>query len=616
MVPELDKTAKAELPPVVSEEAVRAALDKVVGSAAFGTAERPARFLRHLVEAALRGDLYLLKESVLGVDVFERPADWDPREIPMVRQEAARLRKRLARYYETDGSADTVRIELPVGTYVPVFQRIGEIPVSREPAPAPSRGWWPVAAFAFVLFAVAAGAWRMAHPPAPVSIAVLPFTNLSADPADQYFVDGLTDGVTDSLVRLKTLRVIGRPSANVFKNLPRDLGDIARQLRVSHVLESTVERSGDSIAIIASLIRTSDRARLWTNTYRRTAADLGGAQTDLAESVRSSLGITAPAAQQKHIPPEEARRFYWKARFEDSQFTPEANLQAETDYRRALEIDPDYAAAYAGLGVALWNQSIRAGQPPLLEDRRKAQELFQKAVEIDPTLAAAHNGLANYAMQYDWDWNRAERELKAVLSSGENAGAEGSYALLCLILGRRVEADQHQQLASDLDPANPVLIMNHANYLYLEGRLAESREECDKLATRSKAMKLQLFRFLVMASQGQFADAIKGLEALPQSLPGVRMALAGAKAAAGSRDEALAILAPLEQHYRENQIFRCEIAGIYAMLGDEANTVKWLERSMDAREGPVMYIRVNPVFANMQNRPAFRALKKRMNLDW
>lgn len=338
----------------------------------------------------------------------------------MVRQEAARLRKRLAKYYENGGAGDAIRIDLPVGSYVPVFRRIGEIPFVPEAPPMVRRKWWPYAAGVLMGIAcIAAVSWRVVHKEEPLSIAVLPFTNLSGDPADQYFVDGLTGGVNDLLVRLKPLRVIARSSANVFAKQPRDLREIARQLRVSHLLEATVERSGDDIKIVASLVRTSDGARVWTNTYRRKTADLPGAQADLAEGVRASLNIAAPAGLKNHVPPAEAHRVYWKARFEEAQFSAEANLQAEADYRRAIEIDPNYAAAYAGLAASIWNQNIRAAVPPKFEDRRKAQELLQKAAEIEPTLAAAHNGLALYAMQYDWDWNRAERELQATLASGK-----------------------------------------------------------------------------------------------------------------------------------------------------------------------------------------------------
>src|SRR5580692_2641222 len=208
--------ANAEAVPEIPRDAVLSALNQVVSSEAFGKTERPARFLRYLVETTLRGEAPLLKENVLGVEVFDRPATWDPRLDPVVRQEAGRLRKRLAKYYENGGAEAEVRIELPVGTYVPVFRRK---PVEVEPAPiqgppveqAPvtkSRVWFYTTAV-FVCVAASFIAWRSFSPlqSAP-SIAVLPFVNLTPDPANQYFSDGLPDEITDSLERMTGLRVI------------------------------------------------------------------------------------------------------------------------------------------------------------------------------------------------------------------------------------------------------------------------------------------------------------------------------------------------------------------------------------------------------------------------
>lgn len=613
MVPELDKPVKAELPSGLSPDEVRAALDKISTSSAFSIAERPARFLRHLVEAALRGDYFLLKESLLGIDVFERPADWDPRETPIVRQEAARLRKRLTRYYETDGIDDKVRIELPVGAYVPVFQRTGQAPAPNAPAPAPRRRWWPYAAATVILIAGAALAWRATHLAEPLSIAVLPFTNLSGDPADQYFVNGTTDEVTDSLARLKPLRVAARSSAALFKKEPRNLQDIARQLRVSHLLQASVERSGDRLNVVATLVRASDGATIWTNTYRRQLADLAVIGADLAEGVRSSLGVVRPAANKEHIPPSEAHDFYLKARFESVQDTPKDNAQAQVDFRRALSLDPDYAYAYSGLAVTIWNESIVRNQRPTFEQRRMALELWQKAVELDPGQMSAHSGLGAHAMQYDWDWDRAERELQAANATQENWATEGFYAELCLVRGRRAEAEQHRRRANDLDSISPTNITNNAQFLQLVGRLAEARAETLKVSERSIGAKLRLNT--IIAAQGQPEEAIKNLLALPQE-PNVQLILAYAKAKAGASQEALRLLASLEEHYQESHLRAGEFAAAYAALDDEPSTIKWLTRSMDAREFIAIYIPVNPDFAKMQNRPAFRALKKRMNLDW
>ena len=485
-----------------------------------------------------------------------------------------------------------------------------------------SRKLAPLAIVAAVvaLSAAAIIGWRFAVRTAAsqtsATLAVLPFTNLSADPADQYFSDGLTDEVRDSLARLKALRVIARSSTSLFKKEPRNLRDIGRQLHVSHLLEASVERSGDRVNIVASLVRTSDGARIWTNTYRRQAADLGAIQADLAEGVGSSLGIDASAAVKKYVPPSEAHDLYLKARFEAFQATVKANTQAEEDFRRAIQIDPNYALPYAGLASAIWNQNIFASQSPLLEERRKAEELWQKALEIDSGLEAAHSGLATYAMQYDWDWNRAEREFQAALANGENSSTESNYAVLCIIRGRRAEADRHRQRANDLDPIGARNVSSNAQFLVLEDRLAEATEEYRKMVSRTNGLNAKLLLNSTLAQQGQTDVAIRNLLALPQELPSVQMGLAQAKAMAGAGEEARGILAPLERKYRDSRLFMYDFAVVYAAMGDESSTITWLGRSLDAREGPAIYIPVDPVFAKMQHRPAFRALKKRMDLDW
>src|ERR1700722_19926066 len=273
-----------------------AALDLILASEAFARVERPSRFLRHLVETTLRGQQTLLKETLLGIEVFGRKPSWNTRLDPVVRQEAARLRKRLARYYETASPA--VRIELPVGAYVPVFHRqdsqiadaeIATPGASGEPAPERARKPRPYVWVAFGAVLLLAGGlvwtWRFFRTPSAgvsPSIVVLPFTNLSADPANEYLAAAFTGEITDELERLNSMRVIARSSARIFRSGGADVREVGRQLNVSYVLEGSVERSGDEIRISARLERVSDGLRVWYQTYDRPAKDLSTVQSELA----------------------------------------------------------------------------------------------------------------------------------------------------------------------------------------------------------------------------------------------------------------------------------------------------------------------------------------------
>ena len=227
---------------------MRAALDEMLASQAFRQVDRPTRFLRYLVDATLSGDSDQLKESVLGVEVFGRPPSWDPRLDTIVRQEASRLRKRIARYYETVPARPPIRIHLPVGSYVPQF-------LASDPAVAPAdapatpgedaralpartraRGWIPTVAVLGLAATIAAmvyvGRTATAARDDSASLVVLPFKSLSDDPANQYFVDGLTDEITDLLARNKALRVVARSSAEQFGSKLVDVRDIGKNLKV------------------------------------------------------------------------------------------------------------------------------------------------------------------------------------------------------------------------------------------------------------------------------------------------------------------------------------------------------------------------------------------------
>ncbi len=448
----------------ISAAEVVAALELILASDVFAKVERPSRFLRHVVEASLRGQQNQLKESLLGIEIFGREPSWNPRIDPIVRQEAARLRKRLARYYET--ASPEVRIQLPVGTYVPVFQRVAGLKVAHpdtnlESAPAlddvpsladasgvarkPKRHLWIAFAAVLLLAGAATGAWRFLRTSStggPPSIVVLPFTNLSTDPAYEYLASGVTGEITDDLVRLNSLRVIARTSAHAFKSGSANVRDVGQQLNVSYVLEGSVERSRDEVRISAHLERTSDGIRVWYQTYDRPAKDLSSLQSELTAAVARSLQVhSAQPAAPQHIPTAEAHELVMRALFEIEKATPESVIKGEQDVRRVIQIDPDYAYAWTLLGGARETAGPARGLSSTPAEVSEAKDFFHKALEIDPTLSDAHAQLGAMEM-IDWDWTRAENDFKLALRT-ENAGAESKYAMLSAFRGRFSEADQH-----------------------------------------------------------------------------------------------------------------------------------------------------------------------------
>jgi serine/threonine-protein kinase len=236
-----------------SRSAVKAQLESVLKSPLFGSSRRLSDFLRYVVEGTLDNRVGELKEYQIGVEVFERSRDFDPRVDPIVRVEAAKLRAKLLEYYSTDGARDQWVITIPRGAYVPSFQRKDSS--SSEKAP-------------------------------DASIAVLPFLNISDDPANEYFSDGLTEELINSLATVPELRIAARTSCFYFKGKNEDIRDIGSKLNVRTVLEGSVRKAENQLRITAQLINVADGYHLWSHTYKREMQDIFAVQEEIANSVR------------------------------------------------------------------------------------------------------------------------------------------------------------------------------------------------------------------------------------------------------------------------------------------------------------------------------------------
>jgi len=295
-----NKSVNAKMAPgsaimeTLSSETVRSQLVKILASEGFARNDRISSFLRFVVEQELSGSGNQIKESIIGVEVFGRRPDYDVRQDSIVRTEAGKLRTRLSKYYANGGAADELIIDLPKGGYRPVFRNAE---VTREEAAAsrlPKRQWtrlqipsvgiraWAVIAVGLAIGLATLAWWRLLHKSEPIPIAVLPLINLSPDPADDYFADGLTGEIIRNLSIIDGLAVRSQTSSFAFKGKPQNVRDAAKQLDVEYILEGSVLRSGQQLRINAQLVRARDDFPLWSNSYNKELTDVFAIQDEIS----------------------------------------------------------------------------------------------------------------------------------------------------------------------------------------------------------------------------------------------------------------------------------------------------------------------------------------------
>ena len=377
-------------PNPLSAESVRTQLRKILSSSTFARSERLARFLTFTVEQTLGGRGENLKEFVIGVEVFDKNEKYDPRMDPIVRVEARRLREKLRKYYETEGHDDALYIDFPTGAYVPLVK-------TRE----------------------AAGVSKPAATRAENAIAVLPFVNLSSEQENEYFSDGLTEELINALTKVEGLRVVAWSSAFQLKGKARDIRRIAEQLRVRAVLEGSVRRTADRLRITAQLVDTTDGHYLWSETYERAIKDVFSIQDEISSAIVGALRIklTGSAGRSlitRYTENLQAYHLYLKGRFYWNKRTEEDFYKALGFFEQAIQIDPNYAPAYAGMADS-YIMLGEHGSVPALSIMRKARATASRALEIDPSLAEAHVSLGSVAGLYEWNWRESEQHFRRAL---------------------------------------------------------------------------------------------------------------------------------------------------------------------------------------------------------
>ena len=455
------------------------------------------------------------------------------------------------------------------------------------------------------------------------SIAVLPFVNLSPDRDNEYFSDGMTEELTNALVQVAGLRVASRTSAFAFKGRNVDACRIGEQLRVATLVEGSVRKLGDRIRVTAQLINAADGYHLWSETYERTLDDVFGLQEELARAIAAAIQLPLPRTPDEKLvrPPTRVLRaytLYLRGRFHALRRTPD-HLRVGVEYlEQAVEADPRYALAHAGLAEchALLGFEEFGDLPPL-ETMPKARTCIERALALEPDLAEGHRLSGVVALLFDWDWPMAEAAFRrAIELKPTHSLAHAWYALFLSAMGRSDEAMAQGLHAAELDPIAAVIQMIVSHVCYFGGRYDEALErtrlmfEIDPGSQRSFAW---VGRILLLT--GRLDEAIElvaqGIERCGRT-PALLACLGTAQASLGRTGEALAVLAELEGLRATRYLSDVYCSPIYRELGRLDEAAACYERMYRNRSGDLAFMATEPSLDPLRAHPRFLEIVKRL----
>ena len=460
---------------------------------------------------------------------------------------------------------------------------------------------------------------RPAPPSGKVRLVVLPFENLSGDPEQEYFSDGMTEEMTAQLGQLspERLAVIGRASAMTYKHAKKTIDQIGKELRVQYVLEGSVRRAGDHVRITAQLIEVGDQTHVWAQSYDRALRDALVLQSEVAQAVANEIELKLTPQQQARLATlrpvnPEAYELYLKGKYYDERGGVSNTQKAQVYFQQAIEKDPQYAPAYAGMALAYPDFAVLSGVP-VKDAHARTRELTLKALEIDPHLAEAHLALADFEFG-GWNWSAAEREYERAISLNPSyAEAREHYAEFLSCMGRHNQALAEVKQAHELDPLS-LLINTQVGYTFYWARrpdeaMDQFKKALDLDPSHGRA-HIGLGRAYVY--KGMFDEGIAEIEKGHASWGLQRGSLWGyALGAGGRREEAVKMLRRYLEIRKPFTPFA--VATFYAGLGDKDKALAWLERAFDEHGYSLLRLKVDPFFDSLRSDPRFQDLVRRMN---
>jgi TolB-like protein/Flp pilus assembly protein TadD len=594
-------TAGGGLPAGIPAGAVRAELETVLRSPALIHSGRLCRFLTFVVDQALDGHADQLKEYVIGLAVFDKDESFDPRLDPIVRVEAGRLRAKLNHHYENDGRQDPIVIEFLRGSYAPTFRR-------SEPPSVPVRLTGTAADTA----------------PEKKTIAVLPFADQSPNRDQEYFCDGMSMELINALTKVEGLRATAWSSTRHLKRQDYDIREIGRRLRVEAALEGSVRREGEQLRITAQLVDVGSGCYIWSETYDRQLKDVFAIQEEISRAIVSSLKVHLVQGGERQLVKRStenptAYRLYLKGRYCWNRRSQQGLWDGVKNFEKALEIDPAYGLAHAGVADS-YSLLGNYGVLPSHMVRARAKEAAVKAVELDPTLAEAHTSLGHVAATYDWDWELAEREFELAIQLTEYyATAHHWYAITCLMPLRRLdEALLEIERAHELDATSASIARDTGVVLYC-------RREYDRAASQAlRTLELDPSFYEGYWILGLACEQRAGLEeacaafrqgASLSRAPRLIGALGHSYALMGKRKEALEIVQELAAMSRRRYVSPFDTALVYMGLAEKDTAFAWLDKALAQRCYEMVWLKVDPRWDVLRSDPRFTSILDAIGLE-
>jgi len=569
----------------VSAKASAQQLDRMLASATFLQVDRLKRFLGFIVEEAAAGRGDQLKEYVIGVHVFDKEPQFDPRTDPIVRVQARRLRARLVRYYREEGNADDVTIELPKGGYAPVFKRRDDaVPQKRSiTAALTSRN----------------------------TIAVLPFADHSRAGELAYFCNGLTQEIIHRLTRFKGLRVL----AGRDESTPAD---------AAVFVSGSVRGSAEKARIVAQLVDAANGSLLWSESLDAALDDVLATEETMAETIVAKLHplvveTVPPAWAQRPTQNLAANNLYLQARYHLNQRTEEGLLKAVDFFEKAIVEDAGFGLAHSGLADA-YGLLAHYGVRGPADVWSKAATCAAAAVMLDAHSAEAHTSLAHVKATQEWDWAGAEREFKRAINLNQRyPTGHHWFAMSCLVpQGRLDEALDEMLVAQALDPVSAIIARDVAVVHVYRRDFASALDQCDHTIELNPHFSPAYHTLgLVQEQRQEFDESVAALQravALSPQSPRMQSALGRTLALAGRRAAAEKIMRQLEQMARRRYVSPFEFATLHMALDHAGLAFKWLAKAAEDRTFDLLALKVDPRFVPLRDDRRFAAITRRLGL--